>query len=130
MSDQERLLKLMQGMPSDELRALKEAAEMISQGVDTLKYDRRKRKLTATKIDSEGNVNRMSRRYSYGGEFTVASRANYTDKAARDAEIRSLYLREHLTQTELSEMFGVSQSRIHGILKSQGTIRKQPGPEK
>lgn len=130
MSDQEKLLKLMQRMPSEELRALKEAAEMISQGVDTLKYDRRKRKLTATKIDCDGNVNRISRRYSCGGEFTVASKENYTDKAARDAEIRSLYVQEHLTQTELSEMFGLSQSRIHGILTSQGTIRKQKNTEK
>ena len=117
--DKNQLIKLVNNMNHDDVEILKEAADLISSGVDTLKYDRNKRKITATRITPNGNVERLSRHYSCGGKFTLASQSNYENKTARDDEIRQLYKTKHYTQAELSEIFGLSQPRIHSILKDK-----------
>lgn len=96
------------------VNAINEIEQLLSSGVDTLKYTRKTGTIVATK-NSNGEVSTIKRRLSTIGEITQMSNTDVSDMPARNNYIVELYSQGY-KQAEIAEITGLSPARIRQIL--------------
>ena len=93
---------------------VQQLAAMIGDRIDSLKYNKKTGKLTAT-VTNNGMVSTISSRVNKKRSITRHSITDVSSKEDRNNYILELH-RQRYSQVEIADMVDLSQSMIHQIL--------------
>lgn len=116
----DQLVEVVTRVSKPEIEAQKAVNQLIKSGVETLIYDKKNLEITAT-MEHKGIMQTQVLRFSSVCNQMELTQIDTNDKESRDINIVKMY-REGNSQADIARMHGLSQTRVHNILKEAGAL--------
>lgn len=114
------LTEVVRRVSNAEQQAINTINQLLLNGVDNLNYNREKNEIKAT-TSQNGVVNSQTIRFDPICQELHLMQVNVTDKEARNSNIVKMF-EDGVSQAEIARRHGISQARVHGILKEAGVL--------
>lgn len=119
-SDKEKLPTVVRRVSKAEIQAEKAVNQLIKSGVETLHYNRKKLEIIAT-VEDNGVVQTQTMKFGDVCNQMELVQIDTNSKEARNDNIVKMYQQGN-SQSEIARMHGISQTRVHNILKELGAL--------
>lgn len=118
--DKGKLTTVVRRVSKAEIQAEKAVNQLIKSGVETLQYDRKKLEIIAT-VEDNGVVQTQIMKFGDICNQMELVQIDTNSKEARNDNIVKMYQQGN-SQSEIARMHGISQTRVHNILKELGAL--------